>query len=105
MSERTPAGRSPNAPEMWDERFAADEWQYGVEPNDFVRDAAHHIPPGPVVCLAEGQGRNAVHLATLGHRVLAIDFSREALKKAAQLVTERAVEVELQCLDLATWDP
>jgi hypothetical protein len=31
------------------------------------------------LCLAEGEGRNAVHLATLGHRVTAVDQSEVGL--------------------------
>jgi hypothetical protein len=40
---------------------------------------ASAIPAGPVLCLAEGQGRNAVHLATLGHPVTAVDQSDAGL--------------------------
>lgn len=39
---------------FWDERYGTDEYAYGVEPNDFLRAEAHRIPPGPVLCLAEG---------------------------------------------------
>ncbi|MBN9159656.1 MAG: SAM-dependent methyltransferase, partial [Myxococcales bacterium] len=60
---------------FWDERFRGDEYAYGREPNDFLRAEAHRIPAGPVLCLAEGEGRNAVFLARLGHEVTAIDFS------------------------------
>ena len=57
----------------WDERFATADYVYGTEPNGFVAAMAAQIPAGPVLCLAEGEGRNAVHLAALGHRVKAVD--------------------------------
>jgi hypothetical protein len=44
---------------MWDERFSANEYVYGEEPNDFLRAHAHRLK-GPVLSLAEGEGRNAV---------------------------------------------
>jgi len=49
-------------PSFWDERYAEPDYAYGTEPNDFVREHAARIPPGSVLCLAEGEGRNAVFL-------------------------------------------
>lgn len=68
--------------QMWDERYRAAEYAYGVEVNDFLRAQAEHVQPGPVLCLAEGEGRNAVFLALRGHTVSAVDFSAEGLRKA-----------------------
>jgi SAM-dependent methyltransferase len=90
--------------QMWDERYRAAEYAYGVEVNDFLRAQAGHIPPGPVLCLAEGEGRNAVFLASRGHAVSAVDFSAEGLRKAERLAGERGVRLELIEADLATFD-
>jgi SAM-dependent methyltransferase len=46
-----------------------------------------------VLCLAEGEGRNAVFLATHGWRVTGIDSSRTALEKAAALGQQHGVSV------------
>jgi hypothetical protein len=48
---------------MWDERYAQAGYAYGTAPNDFLVAYAAQIPLGRVLCLAEGQGRNAVWLA------------------------------------------
>ena len=48
---------------MWDERFSEPGFAYGTEPNDFLVSVADRIPRGKVLCLAEGEGRNAVYLA------------------------------------------
>jgi hypothetical protein len=54
--------------EFWDQRYGtADGFVFGTAPNDFLRAVADRIPPGPVLCLAEGEGRNAVFLAGRGH--------------------------------------
>ncbi len=90
--------------QTWDERYRTTEYAYGVEVNDFVRAEAEHIPPGPVLCLAEGEGRNAVFLALRGHAVSAVDFSAEGLRKAQRLARERGVEIELIEADLETFD-
>lgn len=56
------------------------------------------------MCLAEGEGRNAVYLATRGHSVLAVDSSAVGLKKARRLARENKVEVETIVADLDTYE-
>lgn len=89
---------------MWDERYASDDAVYGTEPNAFVREVADQIPPGPVLCLAEGQGRNAVYLAGLGHEVLAVDQSAVGLRRARELAMSRGVVIRTEVVDLAAFD-
>ena len=88
---------------FWDERYAGPGYAYGTEPNDFVREAAARIPPGRVLCLGEGEGRNAVHLAGLGFDVTAMDASRVGLDKAERLARERGVRLRTVHADLATF--
>src|SRR5690606_9959214 len=67
------SGSAPpcHTPLMWDERYAEAGFVYGTEPNDFLaRHATRHLPAGGrVLCLAEGEGRNAVYLARQGYDV------------------------------------
>jgi SAM-dependent methyltransferase len=88
---------------FWNDRYAAAHHIYGEAPNDFVAEAASQIPDGPVLCLAEGEGRNAVHLATLAHRVTAVDQSDVGLAKARRLAKGRGVEIETVVADLANY--
>ena len=67
---------------------------FGTEPNDFLREEAHRIPRGRVLCMGEGEGRNSVFLAELGHEVVGVDQSRVGLEKAQALARERGVFVE-----------
>jgi SAM-dependent methyltransferase len=85
---------------FWDDRYAAPQYIYGETPNAFLAEMASQIPAGPVLCLAEGEGRNAVHLATLGHRVTAVDQSEAGLAKARRLAAARGVEIETVIADL-----
>jgi hypothetical protein len=85
----------------WNERYAQSRFRYGTEPNAFLREVAARIPPGPVMCLADGEGRNGVFLAQQKHHVLSVDFSRTGLGKARQLARERGVWIATLVADLA----
>ncbi len=86
---------------MWDNRYSEVEYAYGIEPNDFLVEVAGRIPPGRVLCLAEGQGRNAVYLAGLGYSVTAVDQSSVGAERAQQLARKRGVQIETITADLA----
>lgn len=84
----------------WDERYSEPAFVYGTEPNDFLVSVADRIPPGPVLMLGEGEGRNAAFLAGRGHEVVAVDQSEIGLAKARRLAEERGVRVQTRQADL-----
>ncbi len=87
---------------MWDERYAAPEYFYGTEPNGFLRGRAASIARGGrVLCLGEGEGRNAAFLAGLGLDVVALDQSAQGLKKALALAASRGVSITTVQADLS----
>lgn len=88
---------------MWDERYGQPGYVYGTDPNEFLAAVADRIPPGPVLSLAEGEGRNAVFLAGRGHDVLGVDSSRVGLQKAQALARERGVAVRTELADLSDY--
>lgn len=85
---------------MWDERFNQAEYVYGKEPNEFLVAMAGQIPLGKVLCLAEGEGRNACFLASLGYDVTALDQSAVGLAKAQKLAAEKGVKITTVQSDL-----
>jgi len=89
---------------MWNERYRTNEYMYGKEPNDFLRQTAENLQPGRILCLAEGEGRNAVFLAEKGHTVTAVDLSDVGLKKALVLAEERGVKIDTEVADLAGYE-
>jgi len=91
----------------WDRRYAGDAYAYGTEPNDFLREHGARIPSGPVLSLGEGEGRNAIYLARLGHRVVAVDQSAVGLAKARRLAEARGVGDHFEAIvaDLTAYDP
>ena len=90
--------------ELWEQRFAADEYVYGTEPNAFLAASLARLPRGRALCLAEGEGRNAVHLAEAGYEVASIDLTHAGVAKTRRLAAERGVEVDARVGDLASFD-
>lgn len=89
---------------FWDERYSEAGFAYGIHPNDFLAAEAHRIPAGRVLCLAEGEGRNAVHLAKLGYDVTGVDQSAVGLEKASALAQQQGVAISTVVADLATFE-
>ncbi len=85
---------------FWDARFAGEDFVYGDDPNDFLREQVQGLPPGDALCLAEGEGRNCVFLAERGHRVIVQDISPVGLAKAERLASQRGVSITTRCTDL-----
>jgi len=81
--------------EFWNARYQNINYFYGEAPNVFLEKSAGLIPANSkILCLAEGEGRNAVFLAKLGHQVTAVDLSSEGKKKALNLAKKNGVEID-----------
>jgi SAM-dependent methyltransferase len=85
---------------MWNQRYDTPTYVYGTEPNSFLAAVAHHIPQGRVLSLGEGEGRNAVYLASLGHDVTGVDSSEVGLAKAQKLAASRGLRITTLVKDL-----
>jgi SAM-dependent methyltransferase len=99
----------PSPPEIasagpWNERFKADGYWFGEEPNGWLRRHAGVWQPGQrVLCVADGEGRNSVWLAQQGLVVEAFDVSPVGVAKARRLANARRVNVNLQVADCETY--
>ena len=89
---------------MWDQRYASLDYVYGTQPNDFLRLNAARLPKSNILCLADGEGRNSVYLASLGYHVTAVDSSEVGLAKTQKLASEQGVSVTTVHADLADYD-
>jgi len=96
---------------LWDDLFRNQVNVYGTEPNDFVRLAAGLLKPGSrILCLGEGEGRNALHLLRLGHQVTCVDASMVARDRALASFARENFSAEYLLMDLSqtlpsgTWD-
>jgi len=89
---------------MWDKRYSGKQYAYGTKANDFLLSMHSKLPVGKVLCLGEGEGRNAVWLAQQGHDVTAVDLSEVGLQKAQLLAKEKDVKINTIHADLANYD-
>ncbi|WP_431030230.1 class I SAM-dependent methyltransferase [Lysinibacillus sp. LZ02] len=85
----------------WDQRFKQQEYVYGTEANEFIREQASRFPTGSTIAAyAEGEGRNAVYVASLGHNVTAYDYAQSGLDKTEALAKAQNVHVQTKLVDL-----
>ena len=89
---------------MWNDRFSGEDYLFGTEPAEFLRREAGRIAPGSrVLCLADGEGRNSVYLAGLGHDVTAMDGAEAGIEKARRLAAGRGVSLRHHLCDIGQW--
>lgn len=89
---------------FWDNRYTGENYFYGTEPNAFLA-TKWSLLSGPVLSLSEGEGRNAVFLASHGLDVTGVDISAVALEKAQKLAQSRGVKIQTCVADLAAFEP
>ncbi len=91
--------------QKWDERFSEEGFAYGVEPNDFLREKLENFPVGAkVLCIAEGEGRNALGLLKRGCEVHGVDLSSVGKEKALAFTKENGFEMTYEIADLFEYD-
>jgi 2-polyprenyl-3-methyl-5-hydroxy-6-metoxy-1,4-benzoquinol methylase len=86
--------------QRWNERFSAEEFAYGEEPNLYLKEQIEKLPNGKILFGAEGEGRNAVFAARLGWTVSAFDISVEGKKKAQRLAEKNKVILDYRVGEL-----
>lgn len=95
---------------QWNERYSSTtDYVYGTKPNDFLSSVSDRLPPtSTVLSIGEGEGRNALYLAQLGHKVTGVDASSVGIEKAQTLMKEHGVllasNANLEVADLATYE-
>jgi SAM-dependent methyltransferase len=90
---------------MWNARYDRPDYLFGRAPAAFLRAQAGQIPQGSrVLVVADGEGRNSVYLAGLGHDVTAFDAAPNAVEKARRLAAEQGVSVDLSVADIFAVD-
>jgi len=91
--------------EFWNNKFSREGYLYGTKPNSFIASKVKTFPRNAkVLCLGEGEGRNAVFLAKRGFEVTAIDASDIGLSKLHFRALEEGVTIETICVDLKDWE-
>ncbi len=91
---------------MWEDRYASkDHYAFGRAPahvladNPWVWDGAQ-----TALCVADGEGRNGVYLASKGVEVSSFDVAPTAVGRAQSLATEAGVQLDAHVSDWSGWD-
>ncbi|HUS03097.1 MAG TPA: class I SAM-dependent methyltransferase, partial [Chitinophagaceae bacterium] len=82
--------------QRWNERYSSDEFAYGEQPNNYLKEQLEKLDAGNILFPAEGEGRNAVFAASLGWHVSAFDISSEGKNKASRLARAKNVTIDYQ---------
>lgn len=86
--------------QRWDDRYSNDEFAYGEEPNNYLKEQLEKLSPGTILFPAEGEGRNAVFAAKSGWTAEAFDISAEGKNKALKLAEVNNVTINYQVGEL-----
>ncbi|QIL40329.1 class I SAM-dependent methyltransferase [Pedobacter sp. HDW13] len=88
----------------WDDRYRTEEFAYGEQPNNYLKEQLEKLNSGTILFPAEGEGRNAVFAAKLGWKVSSFDISAEGKNKAIQLAESNHVSIDYQVGELQHLD-
>ncbi len=80
----------------WNDRYGAESFAYGEQPNEFLKEQLSKLSPGNILFPADGEGRNSVYAATQGWSAFAFDMSIEGKKKAMLLAAKHNTSVNYQ---------
>ena len=90
---------------FWNEKFSRVDYLYGLNPNAFIESKAKLIKDKKkILCLGEGEGRNAIFLAKQGFEVTAIDASDIGLDKIKYRANDECLNVHCINMDLNNWE-
>ena len=90
--------------EFWNGKFSKADFFYGTNPNEFLASNLELIKSQKkMLCLGEGEGRNAIFFAKNGFDVTAIDASDLGLKKLENRAIEEKLSIKTVCMDLNLW--
>lgn len=91
---------------FWNQKFTEIENLYGLEANGFVKTSSKILEKkSKILCLAEGEGRNALYLATKGHEISVIDISQVAIENMENLLSTYGYDVNAKQIDILRWQP
>jgi 2-polyprenyl-3-methyl-5-hydroxy-6-metoxy-1,4-benzoquinol methylase len=86
--------------DRWNDRYSKDEYAYGEQPNNYLKEQLEKLNAGTILFPAEGEGRNAVFAAKRGWSVSAFDISVEGKRKALRLAEISDVTIDYQVGEL-----
>ena len=94
-----------NQQEFWNGKFSKADYFYGINPNEFLASNIKLLKNHQkLLCLGEGEGRNAIFFAKNGFEVSAIDASNLGLEKLQNRAIQEKLDIKTICMDLNFWE-
>ncbi|MGM0519395.1 MAG: class I SAM-dependent methyltransferase [Campylobacterota bacterium] len=91
--------------EIWNNKFSKHDFLYGKKPNLFIASQSKKFEKNSkVLCIGEGEGRNAIFLAKRGFKVSAVDASNIGLEKLEKRAKDEQLEIKTYCEDLSHFE-
>ena len=90
---------------FWNGKFSRDGFLYGLKPNSFIASKIKLLKSkSQVLCIGEGEGRNAIFFAKKEFDVTAVDASDIGLSKLLRRAKEENLSIHTLCMDLNHWE-
>ena len=90
--------------EFWNGKFSKADYFYGRKANEFLASKIDLFKNyKKLLCLGEGEGRNAIFFAKNDFEVSAIDASNLGLEKLQNRAKEEKLDIKTICMDLNDW--
>lgn len=101
FSGRQPTSHERRAGRPWDASYrdGSAPWDIGQPQPAIARRAAEGAFAGAVLDAGCGTGENALHVASLGSRVLGVDLAETALAIAREKAAARGIDAEFETAD------
>ncbi|WP_018831237.1 SAM-dependent methyltransferase [Salinispora tropica] len=92
--------------DYWDQRYSETGQVWSGEPNPVLVAEVAPLAPGTALEVGCGEGADAIWLAGQGWQVTGVDFSAQALSRAAERVPASLAErLRWQRADIRDWQP
>jgi len=90
--------------QYWDELYGQERYAYGTLPNEYLVQQAVWLEAGMrALAVADGEGRNAVWMASRGLDVVTIDYSNAGIEKTRKLAEQAGVQLSVIHADVFDW--
>lgn len=91
--------------DVWDQRYSKAGFAFGDQPNEFLEQHEGLFHPGQTaLSLGEGEGRNAVWLASRIQSITAVDLSPVAMNRLQTRAADANLPITAVEADLSQWE-
>lgn len=91
----------------YEEWYQGDDYYWGTEPADFLKELVELVPPAKGVRVLDigcGEGKDMVWLAKQGYEVVGFDITENGIRKTKMLAESEGVEVDAYVADINSFE-